>query len=89
MTDDIFVYVVDLPEGVHEVVTPCHCGYTVYLNSMDNRETQMKAYGHALHHIENNDFEKNCVQSIELSAHGGNDETDSDIYAGIIGGTGQ
>ena len=32
-------------------------------------EGQLKAYQHALRHIENNDFQKNDVQSIEYNAH--------------------
>jgi hypothetical protein len=69
--DDIFVYYVDLPCRVHEAVTPCFGGYTVYLNRKDDPFRQQKAYEHALKHIENNDFEKTDVQQIESEAHNG------------------
>lgn len=66
---DVFVYVIDLPFGVNEVVTPCLEGYTVYINARLDHEKQLKAYRHALWHIENNDFEKYDVQAIEAEAH--------------------
>ena len=68
--DDIYVYTVDLPRDVDEMVTPCFGGYTVYLSSRLDEAQRLKAYKHALHHIENNDFERTDVQRIEAEAHG-------------------
>lgn len=68
--DDIFVYVVDLPTKINEMVTPCNDGYTVYLNARLSRERQIEAYKHAVYeHVENNDWEKGNVQNIERRAH--------------------
>lgn len=68
--DDVFVYLVDLPHSVKEMVTPCLGGYTVYINARLNDEQQKKAYQHALKHIRNRDFEKECsVDVIEAMAH--------------------
>ena len=69
MMDDVFVYIVDLPDGVNEMVTPCLAGYTVYINDKLSPEGRHEAYRHALYHINNNDFEKEDVNQIELEAH--------------------
>lgn len=68
--DDIFVYCVDLPKGIHEMVTPCHEGYTVYVDIKLDLLRRRKAFGHALRHIIRRDFEKGDVQKIERDAHG-------------------
>lgn len=68
--DDIFVYTVKLPSTIHEAVLPCCEGYTIYLNEMDSRERQMKAYSHAIKHIRSNDWDRFDVQHIESVAHG-------------------
>lgn len=80
---DVFVYLVDLPPGIHEMVTPCGDGYTVYINSADCLSVQQDSYLHALKHIQNCDFEKSDVQAVEMLIHGGNDETDCDLYEGF------
>lgn len=67
--DDIFVYEVRLPDGVDEMVMPCLGGYTIYLDNRLSDEGKRKAYGHALYHIKNKDFEKVDVQEIEANAH--------------------
>lgn len=69
MTDDIFVYHVKLPPGINEMVLPCVGGYTIYLDSDLSDEGRLKAYRHALSHIDNCDFEKHDVQKIEHEAH--------------------
>lgn len=70
MTDNIYVYIADLPGGITEMVTPCIDGYTIYLNARVSTETQRQGYLHALHHIRNHDFEReDCVQQIEAEAH--------------------
>lgn len=67
--NDIYVYQITLPDGINECVTPCFCGYTVYINQKLSYEQRQKAFAHALLHIRNNDFEKDNVQSIEAQAH--------------------
>lgn len=67
--DDIYVYIVDLPDQVNEMVTPCLDGYTIYLNAKLSYQERVDAYLHALRHVENNDWEKDDVQKIEKEAH--------------------
>ena len=68
--DEIYVYIVPLPDKVHEAVTPCIDGYTIYLNLKDDEIRQEKALRHAMKHIENGDFERtDDVQEIESEAH--------------------
>lgn len=67
--DDIFVYCVKMPQGIHETVVPCLNGYTIYIDRNLDYEHQLAAYNHALRHIQNNDFEKTDVQEIETEAH--------------------
>ena len=62
---DIFVYIVPLPPGVNEMVTPCLDGFTIYINETLSPEQREKAYLHALDHIRKNDFQKFDVQEIE------------------------
>ena len=68
--DDIFVYFVPFPPTVHEMVTPCADGYTIYIADWLDEAHRIKAYEHALDHIRRNDFEKDNVQEIEMVAHG-------------------
>nr|WP_300849857.1 hypothetical protein [uncultured Schaedlerella sp.] len=71
MTPDVNVVVMDF-KGVkgNEVVTVNEDNsYTILINARLSYEGQLKAYQHALRHIENNDFQKNDVQSIEYNAH--------------------
>ena len=69
--DDIFVYLIDLPPKVAEMITPCECGFTVYLNAKLSYQDRVKTYTHALKHIERNDWNKYDVQIIEKEAHDG------------------
>lgn len=69
MKEEIFVYHIPLPDGVHEIVLPCLDGYTVYLDDNLSYEERIKNYMHAKHHIDNNDFERFDVQEIEYDAH--------------------
>ena len=66
---DVFVYIVDLPDRVDEMVTPCLDGYTVYLNARLTYAGRVRAYHHAMRHIERNDFERANVQEIETETH--------------------
>ena len=67
MHDSTYVYLVDLP--VDEMVAPCSDGYTIYLNARLSYRGRVKAYLHALEHIERSDWEKTDVQKIEAEAH--------------------
>lgn len=69
MDDDIYVYLVDLPTAVPEMVAPCLGGYTIYLNAKLSYHDRVKAYLHALGHVERNDWENEDVQIIESEAH--------------------
>ena len=56
---------------VNEVVTENEDGsYTIFINSRLNYEKRLKAYLHAMKHIEGDDFQKDDVQNIEYLAHG-------------------
>ena len=68
--DNVFTYLVDLPDGIREFVRPCADGNdTVYIDArLDNIQRQ-EAYQHAIRHIQNDDFSKTDVQSIEYEAH--------------------
>lgn len=67
--DDIYTYVVTLPEGVNEVVLPCADGHTIYLSDRLDRNARIREYKHALHHITAGDFQRDNVQEIEHDAH--------------------
>ena len=70
MTDNIYHYVVPLPEGVREAVLECLDGYTIYTADRLDEDGTRKAFNHALRHIRNHDFEKEIsVNSIERAAH--------------------
>ena len=72
--DNVYVYLRnDLPPGMAEFVTVCPDGYTVYINAHLDDHHRIRAYEHALKHIENGDFDlynTKDVQEIELAAHG-------------------
>jgi hypothetical protein len=67
--DDVFTYFVPLPDGIHEMVTPCADGFTVYIDSDLDEAHRIRAYNHAIRHIMRGDFEKENVQEIEEEAH--------------------
>lgn len=55
------------------MVTPCTCGYTIYLNARKSYSDRVEAYLHALRHIENGDFDYDntkTVSEMEMIAHG-------------------
>lgn len=66
---EVYVYIVDLPDRVDEMVAPCIDGYTVYLNARLSYAGRVRAYLHAMRHIERNDFERANVQEIETETH--------------------
>lgn len=68
--NDIFVYVLDLPESIRgRVVENEDSTYTIFINAKLSYEMQIHVYQHELKHIENGDFEKTDVQQIEAIAH--------------------
>ena len=67
--DDVFVYLIDMPSNIRESVVPCLDGYTIYIDKNISQTEQEKAYRHALEHIENKDFEKECADEIESERH--------------------
>lgn len=69
--DNVYVYLIDLPNDVKEMVAPCNDGFTVYLNARLSYTGRVKAYCHALEHINNDDFMKENVQNIEADTHKG------------------
>lgn len=71
MTPDINVAVIDF-KGIpgKELVTENEDGsYTILINARLSYEGQLKAYEHAMKHINSNDFQKEDVQKIEAVAH--------------------
>lgn len=56
--DRIFVYIVPLPDGVNEMVTPCLEGYTIYLSATLDDAQLIREYSHAVKHIDNGDFDE-------------------------------
>ncbi len=71
---DVYVYEIDLPMTVHEMVTPDSSddGYTIYINRRLSDNKKLEAYEHALVHCMSRDFEQdNNVQAIETRTHGG------------------
>lgn len=67
--NDIFVYIVDMPTTASEMIMPCPDGYTIYINARLSYHDRVKAYLHALGHVEGNDWERVNVQEIEKDAH--------------------
>ena len=71
MTDNIYIYLVKLPPKICEAVLPCEDGYTIYLDERLTGEQLIKAYDHAMSHIESGDFynENMNASQKEMRAH--------------------
>ena len=70
MTKDVNVILLNLPTTTAEAVTENPDGsFTIIINARLSNERQLRAYEHAIKHIQNGDFEKSNVQSIEYAAH--------------------
>lgn len=67
--DNIYTYVVPLPNGVNEAVLSCADGYTIYIDDKLSPTGRVEAYNHAVRHIYANDFVLLDVQEIEGKAH--------------------
>lgn len=69
-TPDVNTLLVNFPTPGNEMVVENEDGsYTILINAKLSQDGQLKAYQHALNHINNEDFEKSEVQSIEYQAH--------------------
>lgn len=67
---DINTKIIDMDVLVGEQITANSDGsYTIFLNARLSHERQLEAYAHALSHIQNEDFNKDNADMIELSAH--------------------
>lgn len=66
----INVQLLTMEYGVHEQTTENHDGsHTVFLNTRDSHEMNLKWYQHALDHLGGSDWEKPDVQEIEANRH--------------------
>lgn len=66
LTEAIGVYFIDMDTAVDEQIVFNEDGsYSIFINSRLNWERQMIAYQHALEHIMNDDFSKECADEIE------------------------
>ena len=65
MTDNIYHYIVRLPDGFDEMIAPCCDGYTIWIDDRLSPKGREDAYRHAIKHIERGDWEKSNVQNIE------------------------
>lgn len=53
-----------------EVITENDDGsYTIFINAKISHDAQLRAYQHAMRHINEDDFKKYSVQAIEAQAH--------------------
>lgn len=69
-TPDVNTFLINFPTPGNEMVVENEDGsYTILINAKLSQDGQLKAYQHALSHINNEDFEKSDIQSIELHAH--------------------
>ena len=69
-TPDVNTLLVNFPTPGNEMVVENEdSSYTILINAKLSQDGQLKAYQHALNHINNEDFEKSEVQSIEYRAH--------------------
>lgn len=80
LLDDIFIYMNEkMPFGAREMVCVNPDGtYTIMINGNLSKTDQVRAFWHAIHHIERNDFERveiNGIQPIEYQAHKKEDST--------------
>lgn len=70
MTPVVNCKVIDFPNTGKEMVVCNEDGsYTVLINAKLSHIGRLRAYQHAIAHIQHNDFEKYDVQEIEHNAH--------------------
>ena len=69
-TPDVNVFLIDFQVPGKEMVVSNEDGsYTILINARLSQDERLKAYQHALGHIDDGDFEKSDIQSIEFRAH--------------------
>lgn len=69
-TPDVNVFLIDFQAPGKEMVVPNEDGsYTILVNARLSQDERFKAYQHALGHINDGDFERSDIQSIEFHAH--------------------
>lgn len=80
---DVNVFLIDFPntKGREMCVANEDGSYTILINARLSSESQVRAYEHAMSHIENCDFEKDDVQLIEAQAHGLIPRTENSVNA--------
>ncbi len=67
--DDVYVHLMDMPGNTKEAVTENpDSTYSVFINSRLSQEEQLKAFRHAVKHIDRNDFTNYNVQIIEYQS---------------------
>ena len=67
---DVNVVLVDFPNNQREMVVSNEDGsYTILINAKLSHDSQLRAYSHALKHINDGDFGKQDIQTIEAHAH--------------------
>ena len=71
MNEVVNVVLANMPTSIKEyVVSNPDSSYTIVLNARLTYETRFQAYVHAMKHIHNGDFEKDCsADLIEIYAH--------------------
>ena len=71
MTPDVNIVLLDFRDrpGREMVVENEDGSFTIIINSRLSTQGQRDAYYHARRHIDNDDFERSDVQSIEVAAH--------------------
>ncbi len=68
LTESIGVYFLNMDTAVEEMVHANEDGsFTIFINARISHTRQMIAYQHAIEHIMDNDFEKDCADDIEYS----------------------
>lgn len=67
--DDVYVYMIDIPGKATEMITPCHGGYTVYIDDKLSPVGKRRAYLHALSHPDDFWSDK-TADEIEAIRHG-------------------
>lgn len=71
MSNNIFIhYLEHAPAGFHGFVSHNEDDtYSIFLDPNDSSERILKTLMHEIDHIDNADFQKECVQDIEQEAH--------------------
>ena len=70
MTEEIRVYQAEMPARIKGFTTLKDGYYTIMINSIFDREQQMRIYDHEMKHIRNGDFHKKCpADLIEAYMH--------------------